>query len=76
MTDTSGETADLLPLQVRDWEVDVTADGPLLIVSGEGRRLALRFAAEDLPEVAAGLLRLADHLRRRPPCGAVENDPR
>ncbi len=60
-------------LTVNDWEIDVLADGvPVVTMEGvDGPKIALRFAREQLPELAASLLRLADHLRHAPPCGTV-----
>ena len=63
-------------LEVKDWALDIDMAGaPVLTVTGQdGTTSRCRFAREDLPELAAGLLRLAEHLHRSPPCGVVKPD--
>ena len=60
-------------LHVKDWELGVATTGlPTLTVSDrDGTTMQCLFEREDLPELIAGLLRLADHLRQSPPCGVV-----
>lgn len=77
MADPSVPTSKGPSLPVRDWELDVSPAGlpQLVITTGAGAGFTLEFSAEDLPELAAGLIRLADHLRRAPPCGTLTRDP-
>lgn len=71
MTDVHGSQTPVVDVRLKGWDVDAAAAGPVLTITGEnGETIILRLAPEDLPELAAGLLRLADHLRLRPPCGA------
>lgn len=68
-SDTKAFTTDIA---VREWEIDVVADQPVVAITGEGgEALTLRFQAEQLSEMAASLLRLADYVRGGLPCGMV-----
>jgi hypothetical protein len=77
MTGPSVPSPNPASLLVKDWNLEVSSAGlpQLVITTGASASVTLEFSPEDLPELAAGLIRLADHLRRAPPCGTLRRDP-
>lgn len=72
----AGEGQEVAPmlLTVKDWDLVLSETGaPILNVVTQGKiNLAYQFNPDDLPELIAGLLRVAEFLRQTPPCGVTK----
>jgi hypothetical protein len=71
--DQNQEVAPML-MTVKDWDVILSEAGePIINLTTQGPiNLAYKFSPADLPELIAGLLRVAEFLRQTPPCGVTK----